>query len=216
MYTRICETRMLQSKQWFEIGLIISLILHISLFLFGNKRLEFRPVVKEPRLGPIKAHITPKTVQKRKVNPPSIPKIPIPSEQEQIPTNIPILVWNYQSTDQFLVPIFPDLKEYEPIKFVDCHRKPYPIGGFSAIGKHLKYPEMARKLNVEGIVRVRVLFDESGNILHAEIIKSLGPYGCDEEAVRAIRAVKWIPALQRDQPVKVWIEIPIHFQLKSH
>ena len=57
--------------------------------------------------------------------------------------------------------------------------------------------------------------DEQGNVSQTKVQKSLGPNGCDEAAVTAIKAVKWKPAQQRDQPVKVWISIPIDFGLSS-
>ena len=61
---------------------------------------------------------------------------------------------------------------------------------------------------------VKVLVDERGNVVKTDVIKSLGNNGCDEAAVKAIKSVKWKPAMQRDKPVKVWVSIPVRFVLK--
>lgn len=53
-----------------------------------------------------------------------------------------------------------------------------------------------------------------GTVTHTQIMVSLGPNGCDEAAVNAIKSVKWKPAMQRDKPVEVWVAVPVEFRLK--
>ena len=90
---------------------------------------------------------------------------------------------------------------------------PNPEGGFAAIQKNLRYPEIARKAGIEGRVYVNVLIDEKGRIVKTKILKSLGDNGCDEAAVAAIKAVKWSPAQKDGKPVKTWVGIPVVFKL---
>ncbi|RMD95265.1 MAG: energy transducer TonB, partial [Calditrichaeota bacterium] len=72
------------------------------------------------------------------------------------------------------------------------------------------------KAGVEGRVILRVLVDERGNVEATEIAKSSGSkVGLEEAAIKAVRSVKWRPAMQRDLPVKVWIHVPIRFDLKD-
>ncbi|HDL79000.1 MAG TPA: energy transducer TonB, partial [Bacteroidetes bacterium] len=92
---------------------------------------------------------------------------------------------------------------------------PEPIGGFIAIQKNLKYPEIARKAGVEGTVIIQVLIDEKGRVIKTKVLKSLGNNGCDQAAIAAIVKTRWKPAMQRDKPVKVWVSIPVIFKLKS-
>ncbi len=100
--------------------------------------------------------------------------------------------------------------------FVAYDEPPEPIGGFAAIQQNLHYPEIARKAGIEGRVVVKVLIDENGNVADAVIVKSLGKEnGCDEAAINALKAVKWIPAKQRGQPVKVWVAMPVVFRLSK-
>ena len=100
-------------------------------------------------------------------------------------------------------------------EFVAYDTPPKPVGGFAAIQKNLRYPEIARKAGIEGTVMVKMLVDESGEVVVTEIAESLGDNGCDEAAVEALKSVKWKPAMQKDKPVKVWVSIPVNFRLSG-
>ena len=100
------------------------------------------------------------------------------------------------------------------IVFVPYDEPPMPVGGFQAIQRRLVYPEIARKAGVEGRVLVWAQVDVDGAVVRTKIVKSLGPNGCDEAAVNAIKSVDWKPAKQRDRPVKVWIAVPVDFRLR--
>ena len=50
-------------------------------------------------------------------------------------------------------------------------------------------------------------------VLQTKISQSLGPNGCDEAAIKAIKSVKWLPAKCKDKPVIVWIAVPVDFKL---
>ena len=154
------------------------------------------------------------TEQIKKPPPPPKPAIPIPTESEDIPEDLTIDDTVLDLSDIPPPPPPPEEDDTEGMIFVAYDEPPSPIGGFSAIQKNLKYPEIARKAGVEGRVFVKVAIDEKGNVFRWEVIKSLGNNGCDEAAVAAIRKVKWKPAMQRDRPVKVWISIPVIFKLK--
>ncbi|MFQ5637947.1 MAG: TonB family protein [bacterium] len=91
---------------------------------------------------------------------------------------------------------------------------PKPIDGFAAIQKNLHYPEIARKAGIEGKVIVHVLVSEEGDVLDTKVLKSLGQSGCDEAAVNAVKSVKWKPAKNNSEPVKVWVAIPVVFKLR--
>ena len=110
-------------------------------------------------------------------------------------------------------PLLEDGDPYANI-FVAYDEGPEPIGGMAAILRHLKYPEIAKRAQIEGTVYVEAIIDEKGNVINTSIIKSLGNSSCDEAAAAAIRAVKWKPAKQRDKSVKVRIKIPVKFKLR--
>jgi TonB family protein len=104
--------------------------------------------------------------------------------------------------------------EEAPI-FVPYDEPPAPVGGFKALQKVLVYPEMAQKSGVEGRVLLKIFVSAKGEVTDTQVIKSLGNNGCDEAAINAVKAVKWIPAKQREKPVGVWVSIPVVFQLNK-
>jgi protein TonB len=156
----------------------------------------------------------PPTEQIKKPPPPPKPSIPIPTENEDVPEDLTIDDTVLDFSDIPPPPPPPDDEGDEVNIFVAYDEPPAPIGGFRAIQKALRYPEIARKAGIEGRVIVQVLVSEKGEVVNTKIMKSLGHSGCDEAAVKAIRSVKWKPALQRDKPVKVWVAIPVIFRLK--
>jgi TonB family protein len=95
--------------------------------------------------------------------------------------------------------------------------QPEPSGGMQGFMKYLmssmKYPKAARKKGIQGKVFVSFVVDKDGSIIDVEILKGIGG-GCDEEAMRVIQECpKWTPAMQRGQPVKVRMSIPLIFKL---
>ena len=98
--------------------------------------------------------------------------------------------------------------------FVPHDQHPEPVGGYATIQKNIIYPEAARKAGIEGRVLVWAKIDELGKVRTMRIMTSLGPDGCDEAAMEAIRRTKWKPAMKDDQPITVWIAVPVEFRLK--
>jgi len=113
------------------------------------------------------------------------------------------------------VPLTPPQTGQEDVPvFIPFDEPPEPIGGYMAIQNNLKYPEIARLAGVEGRVMIWAKIGTESNVLKTMVMRSLGPNGCDEAAMAAIRAVKWKPAKQRDkQPIAVWIAVPVDFRL---
>lgn len=93
-----------------------------------------------------------------------------------------------------------------------------PVGGIDAfyrfIGKNLKYPRTAKRMNIQGRVFVQFVVDKDGSLTDIKAIKGLGG-GCNEEAVRVFKkAPKWRPGKQRGRPVRVRMVMPIVFRLE--
>lgn len=101
--------------------------------------------------------------------------------------------------------------EIESPYFVAVEEMPEPIGGLSVIQSKIVYPEIARRAGVEGKVFVLAFVDENGKVTNAEIIKGIGS-GCDEAALDAVISTKFKPGIQRGNPVKVKVTIPIVFK----
>lgn len=94
---------------------------------------------------------------------------------------------------------------------------PEPVGGMASfyqfISEEMKYPNQARRMNIEGRVFVQFVVDKDGSLSDIQVIKGIGA-GCDEEAARVIaKAPKWHPGKQRGKAVRVRMIVPIHFRL---
>lgn len=95
-----------------------------------------------------------------------------------------------------------------PEEFVPYEEPPVPI-----VRIQPKYPEMARKAGVEGVVVLHVLIDKAGKVRDIRVIKGIGA-GLDEAAVEATRQSTWTPAIQNHKPVAVWVSCPVRFKLR--
>jgi protein TonB len=82
------------------------------------------------------------------------------------------------------------------------------------LSKNMKYPSIARRMNIEGTVYVSFIVGKAGEILEATVIKGINA-ACDAEAIRVIKLMKdWSAGLQGGSPVKVRMVLPITFKLQ--
>ncbi len=101
-------------------------------------------------------------------------------------------------------------------EFLIVEDPPTPKGGMKAfnkfLSKHIKYPDQARRMGIEGKVFVEFVVDKDGSLTNIHVVKGIGA-GCDEEAIRVLKsAPKWEPGKQRGRPVKVRLTVPISFK----
>lgn len=77
-----------------------------------------------------------------------------------------------------------------------------------------KYPELARKARIEGIVILEAIIDENGNVVKARILRSPGKaFGFDDAALEAVKQWKFKPGLQNGVPVPVIYALTVQFKL---
>lgn len=93
----------------------------------------------------------------------------------------------------------------------------YP-GGMEALFKYMaenmKYPEDAKKQQVEGRVLVQFIVETDGSVSNTEVLMRVFP-SLDAEAVRVISGMpKWIPGKQNGKVVRVKYTIPVSFRFK--
>jgi TonB family protein len=91
---------------------------------------------------------------------------------------------------------------------------PEPVGGIKNLIDKLIYPERAKEKNIQGIVKVRALIDEYGEVTEDEVVQGIG-YGCDESAKITVYYTKFTPGLVKGKPVKVQVIIPVEFKLSK-
>ena len=117
--------------------------------------------------------------------------------------------FDFESNDQT------DLEDYNSAEIGEQQAE-FP-GGSEAwkqyLDKTLKYPGAAVRANVEGTVLVSFVVNTDGSIQGINVVKNLG-FGCDEEAIRVIRAVPlWNPGRQSGRAVQSRITQPLNFAL---
>lgn len=74
-----------------------------------------------------------------------------------------------------------------------------------------EWPPALKNSGIEGVVTVWIFINEDGRVTNAEVSESSGLKQMDEAALRAARAFRFSPALNRDEAVPVWVELPISF-----
>jgi protein TonB len=110
--------------------------------------------------------------------------------------------------------------EDDPNKiFTSVEQVPEFPGGLSAFGKYLekniRYPAVARENNTQGKVFVSFVCERDGSLTDVKVARGIGD-GCDEEAVRVIKASPhWKPGIQNGRPVRVQYSVPISFTLSE-
>lgn len=94
-------------------------------------------------------------------------------------------------------------------------QKPVYEGGPKAmrafISKNLRYPEAAKEHKIEGTVTLNFTINYQGKVTDVKIISGLG-YGCDEEAIRVVKLLKFQVARMRKMKVKFHKNLNIHFR----
>lgn len=197
----------LKYQRILEGSLIVTLTLLIVL-LYSFKNFDTSVKIQRTIDATIRTVDIPQTLQNTPPPPqPERPRIPVASDEENLPEEIPI-----EKIDKIFHPpdsILPQPPEVEEptVNFVELSEFPREL-----VRVNPKYPEMAKKAGIQGIVVVQVLIDTKGNVEDVRIFKSHPMF--DEAAIAAAKQFKFTPAKQRDRLVKVWMSIPFHFRLK--
>ncbi|HKF54360.1 MAG TPA: energy transducer TonB [Blastocatellia bacterium] len=73
------------------------------------------------------------------------------------------------------------------------------------------YTESAHTHRVQGPVRLRVLVDRNGEVREIRVVSHL-PDGLDQEAIKSVRALKFMPAMADGQSVPGWMSMVVNFR----
>ncbi|MBK8056105.1 MAG: TonB family protein [Saprospiraceae bacterium] len=88
------------------------------------------------------------------------------------------------------------------------------------IYQNLKYPQEARKNQVEGQVVLQFVVRDDGSLGNIKIARDIGA-GCGEAAAHVIesmndKSLRWIPGVQNGQNVDVLYTLPVKFKLEGN
>ena len=154
----------------------------------------------------------PETSQQKRAPAPPRPKVPLAVEGEEVPEDVTI-----ESTELDLDSIdLPDLAmsgpvgqiSDEPMDYMEIDYKPHPVRIVTP-----EYPNDARKKRITGRVTVKVLVDKAGNVEAVEVVN--GPEVFREAALKAAQQFRFRPGKHAGERRKVWMIMPIDFDLKN-
>lgn len=95
----------------------------------------------------------------------------------------------------------------KPVSVATIKKRALPKGDQSYFDAGKDYPPEARQLGIEGVIRVRLVVDETGKVASAVLLNKLG-HGLDELALERSRLIEFTPAIDTsDRPVSsvvVW------------
>ncbi len=74
-----------------------------------------------------------------------------------------------------------------------------------------EYPPLLRDAGIGGTTLVWFFIDETGVVQGQEVQTSSGHEALDQAALRVAPVFRFTPALNQDQPVPVWVQLPITF-----
>lgn len=195
----------LKYRKVMEVSLIFALLIVIFTFYAFKK---FEVGVKLPESVDIKIEVVeiPPTEQIQRPPPPSRPMIPIEAEDDELLDDVTIEETEvvFEARDDTPPPPPEDDEVFE---FFAVSEKPVLIK--KAVPR---YPDLARKAQIEGKVVITVTIDKKGNVESAKIFKSVPML--DEAAQAAAMQCRFKPAKQRDKFVKVKMNIPFDFHLR--
>jgi len=104
-------------------------------------------------------------------------------------------------------------KVVKPGEFI---QKPKFIGGKEAWQKLLKenlnYPPKALEKKIEGIVNLSYEVNGNGKVMRPKVTKGIG-YGCDEEAIRLVKLMKYQKVNNRKVKIITHHKIAIKFKI---
>jgi protein TonB len=77
-----------------------------------------------------------------------------------------------------------------------------------------RYPRIARRRGYEGLVVLKVEILPDGRVGKVRVKRSSGHHILDKSALKTVKMWRFIPARQGDDPIRMWAEVPIKFDLE--
>ena len=90
-------------------------------------------------------------------------------------------------------------------------RTAIPRGGYQV---HPRYPASARRQGIQGTTLLRVFVASDGRVTDVGVERTAGHADLDEAAAEAVRRWRFDPARRGDEPVGMWVLLPVEFHLK--
>jgi protein TonB len=217
-------------KKFLTRGLMIAVGLHfagIGLY-WGSMYLarEEQPVatvriLKYSEMGPPPSITNSQAVPAIAVSSPAVrPSVGIPVAVPDAEVNPEQTIASQQELSQAVGPVGEakggaavveqDIKiDEEPAEFVPVEKYPEVVKIVQP-----KYPDLAMRAGVEGVVYVKAWVDKEGKVRKTLIVKSDAEV-LNQAAMDAVQQWLFTPAIMNKGPVSVWITVPVRFRLQG-
>ena len=97
--------------------------------------------------------------------------------------------------------------------YLNVEKMPIIKGGFAAVGKKIKYPNIAKQMGMQGVAYIGFIVNSEGKVENPKILKSVAKI-LDEEAIRVVeKEIEFEPGYQEGKAVPVRFVLPIKFKL---
>jgi protein TonB len=114
-------------------------------------------------------------------------------------------LWDGQGEYEGVVEITPPSEEPDAV-FMPFDKLPVLLSIDAPV-----YPDLAKAAGIDGTVLVKIFVTRQGKVKQAVAVD--GPEVLWQAAVDAAKTALFTPALQGDNPVDVWVTIPVTFSL---
>lgn len=124
----------------------------------------------------------------------------------------------YEEYELPFTPVDSSLKIYS-LNAVDIAPKPnFEESGMNIerfMQNNLQYPEQAYRQSIGGNVKLNFIVEPSGRVSNITIVESIGG-GCNEEAIRLLKMLNWMPAVKNNMAVRSKMHMDITFNLPAN
>ena len=200
-----------------QVGVILALAMTTGAFRMsftGGESMEY--VMPDQEVVQMEEIL--QTTQIEKPPPPPRPPVPVEVPNDEILEDIDLDLDVSLDMDEILTdlpppPAEPAAEEEEEEIFLVVEKMPEIIGGLGELYKYVKYPDIARKAGIEGIVVVQIVVTPEGKPTQPTVMRGVHDL-LDKEAVQGVMQLSFKPAMQRARAVPVYMTIPVRFELR--
>ena len=192
-----------------EKALIIALLVSVSMFLV-SRRIPTRPrkLLKLSGLPTLTMDVTPRTTQGGLRRPPTLPQVPIPTEDEYLPEDETIEITRFD--------LFEDIPLFDGVGGSGGGGSYRGIGRPRPIREVIpEYPSSERKRGIEGVVILEILVSHEGYVDSVRVLSNTTRSNrLERSAVEAAYKSQYVPAKRDGRNVPIWIQRPYRFEKK--
>ncbi len=103
----------------------------------------------------------------------------------------------------------------QPSEVLVADEMPEMEGGvMKFLRKNLSYPSLAVENKTKGTVFISFVVEKDGSVTDISVLKGIGD-GCEEEATRVVKKMKWRPGKNHGHPVRVRFNLPVKFTINE-